>query len=83
MPLRVEIPSQVELIVRVGYFHHFAEVPGLETRLEPQVRAVVLRPGRFGDEEDIVPAAARGRLPRKIHGVRRAPAHAGSAKLQR
>lgn len=81
MPLRVEIASQVELVIRVGYFHHLAEVPGLEPRLESQVRAVVLRPGRLGDEEDIVPVG--GRLPRKTHGVRRATAHARSAKLRR
>jgi len=63
MPLRVEISSQIKLVICIGYFYHLAKVSGLESRLEPQVRVVVLRPGCFGDEEDIVPVGARGRFP--------------------
>lgn len=59
MPLRVQVPSQIELVIRVGYFHHFAEISGFETRLESQVRVVVFRPGRFGDEEDVIAVGSR------------------------
>lgn len=83
MPLRVEISSQIELVIRIGYFHHFTEVPRLEPRLKPQVCAVVLWPRCFGDEENI-PVGACGRFPgRKIRGKCRITAHARSAELKR